>query len=116
METSIQMREAIWRAFPPRPEQNRKGWLWDVTRALGWRHRRVKALFYCEARVVTADEWRTVNERLDAAKKRERQRDELRSIGRGLGPALPVGAREDLPLPMALEAGAVGTGPKRQAG
>lgn len=115
METSVQMRDAMWRAFPPRPEQNRKGWLWEVARMLGWRHRRVKALFYCEARVVTADEWRTLNARLDAAKKHERQRDELRAHYRGLGAAVSVDAREDLPLPLALEAVAPSAGAKRQA-
>lgn len=115
METSALVRNAMWQAFPPRPEQNRKGWLWEVARALGWRHRRVKALFYCEARVVTADEWRTINERLDAAKNRERQRDELRMAARGLGANVSLGSREDLPLPMALEAVAAGGREKHEA-
>lgn len=102
MESSVEIRDAMWRAFPPRPEHNRKSWLWEVARSLGWRHRRVKALFYCEARVVTADEWRTINARLDAAKRREREADELRAIRRGVGTRLLVDPREDLPLPMAL--------------
>lgn len=115
METSAEVRDAMWRAFPPRPDHNRKSWLWEVARLLGWRHRRVKALFYREARVVTADEWRTLNARLDAAKNRERERDELRALRRGLGADVPVAARKDLPLPLALEAGAPLASEEREA-
>lgn len=114
METSAEIRTAMWEAFPPRPADNRKSWLASVARSLGWNQRRVKALFYCEARVVTADEWRTINARLDAAKKRERERDELRTAHRGLGPAVPVAAREEtaaLPFEMVPS----GFGPKREA-
>lgn len=113
METSVEIRDAMWRAFPPRAEHNRKSWLWEVARALGWRHRRVKALFYCEARVVTADEWRTINERLDAAKRRERERDELCAMRRGVGTNMLVDSREDLPLPLALDPRAPRDGEER---
>lgn len=105
MSSSAQVPDLMWQAFPPARHSNRKSWLTGVARALGWNQRRVKALFYCEARVVTADEWRTLNERLDAAKKRERQADELRALTRSLGEALPLAAREVAPtLPLALGA------------
>ena len=106
VETSAEIRHALWEAFPPRLTDNRKSWLAGVARSLGWNQRRVKALFYCEARVVTADEWRTLNARLDAAKKREKHADELRLAYRGLGPAVPLGSREDLSAALPLEAGA----------
>lgn len=105
----------LFAAVPPMPHDNRKSWLARAARTMGWGQRRTKALFYCEARIVTANEWRTINERLDAAKQRERQRDELRATGRGLGAAVSLGSREDLPLPLALEAGTPVNGPKRQA-
>ena len=84
MSSSAEVPDLMWRAFPPSRQGNRKSWLASVARALGWKHRRVKALFYCEARVITADEWRTLNQRLDALKAAERrhgeQVDELREM------------------------------------
>lgn len=102
MSSRAEIPDLMWRAFPARRQDNRKSWLAGVARALGWNQRRTKALFYCEARVVTADEWRTLNERLDAAKNREKQANELRSRLGGLGEGLPVAAREvSPPLPFA---------------
>ena len=94
MESSEQIPDLLWRACPPDRHDNRKSWLARVARTLAWKHRRVKALFYCEARVVTADEWRTLNQRLDALKAAERrhqeQTDELQQAYRA--------AREDRPV------------------
>lgn len=91
VESSAQIPKLLWQAFPPDQHDNRKSWIARVARALSWKHRRVKALFYCEARVVTADEWRTLNQRLDALKAAERrledQTHELREAYRA--------ARED---------------------
>ncbi|TBR28683.1 MAG: hypothetical protein EPO10_11780 [Reyranella sp.] len=91
VESNAQIPDLMWRACPPQRHDNRKSWLVRVARALDWKPRRVKALFYCEARVVTADEWRTLNQRLDALKAAERrhqeQTDELREAYRA--------ARED---------------------
>lgn len=115
VETSAEIRTAMWAAFPPRPEHNRKGWLRDVARVLGWKHRRVKALFYCEARVVTADEWRTLNQRLDALKNAERRHEEhaheLRTAYRMAREGVPVAERG--PDPMGL--GPAGAGHPRSA-
>jgi hypothetical protein len=66
----------LWRACPPDRSDNRKSWLAKAARTMGWGQRRTKALFYCEARVVTADEWRTLNQRLDALKAAERRHGE----------------------------------------
>lgn len=85
MSSSTEIPDLMWQAFPPNRHGNRKSWLTGVARALGWNQRRVKALFYCEARVVIADEWRTLNQRLDALKAAERRHgeliDELRTVG-----------------------------------
>jgi len=114
VETSAQVPDLMWRAFPPDRHANRKSWLSQVATSLRWNPRRVKALFYCEARVVTADEWRTLNARLDAAKKREKANDELRAIARGLGASVPVAAREDAAA-LPFEAGEAAPSPQRQA-
>ena len=76
VESNAQIPDLMWRAVPPDRHDNRKSWLARVARTLVWKHRRVKALFYCEARVVTADEWRTLNQRLDALKAAERRHQE----------------------------------------
>lgn len=119
MQIEQQMRTMLWEFYPPKPHHNRKGWLADLARTLGWGHRRTKALFYCEARVVTAEEWKTLNERLNAAKQRERQREERTheySIYRGgVGESMPVDAREALPLPLAAPAGEASPSKIRQA-
>ncbi len=105
MQIEQQMRSMLWEAVPPQIHDNRKSWLSRAARTLGWGERRTKALFYCEARVVTAEEWKTLNERLNAAKLRERQREEKANEHRlyrgGMGEAVPVDPREDLPLPLA---------------
>lgn len=115
MSSSSDVPQMMWTAFPPRMTDNRKSWLSSVARALGWNQRRVKALFYCEARVVTADEWRTLNDRLDAAKKREKQADELRAHYRSLGADVPVGARTDNAASLPFEDRAPLPREKRQA-
>ncbi len=72
MEFSAQIPELMFRAcLRFERHDNRKSWISRVARTLSWKHRRVKALFYCEARVVTADEWRIPNQRLDALKAAE---------------------------------------------
>lgn len=86
MNTHADVRDLLWAAVPQRIGDNRKSWLSRAARVMGWGERRTRALFYCEARVVTADEWRTLNQRLDALKDAERrhgeQVDELREAYR----------------------------------
>jgi hypothetical protein len=118
MQIEQQMRALLWEAVPPLITDNRKSWLSRAARTLGWGQRRTKALFYCEARVVTADEWRTLNERLNAAKAKERQLAEKaheHSIYRGgMGEAVPVDPREDLPLPLAAPTSTSSAATRRQ--
>lgn len=109
MSVSAQFPQMMHEAYPPRLHDNRKAWLSAFATWIGWGQRRTKALFYCEARVVTADEWRTLNERLDAAKKRERETHELRTLHRGVGEAVPAASR-DLPAALPFEAGKAGAG------
>ena len=116
MSASAEVPDLLWRAFPPGLHDNRKSWLCSVARALGWNQRRVRALFYLEARVVTADEWRTLNERLDAAKNREKRADELRALHRDLGAAVPLAAREHVAVALPLADGAALPRRKREAG
>lgn len=91
MSTQSEARALLWAAVPPEIGDNRKSWLRRASHALGWNPRRVRAIWHCEARVITADEWRTLNQRLDALKAAERrhqeQTDELREAYRA--------ARED---------------------
>lgn len=74
---SAEARDLLWQVGgPPRITDNRKSWLARLARELGFGQRRTKAIFYCEARVITADEWRTLNQRLDALKAAERRHGE----------------------------------------
>lgn len=70
-------RSLLWQvAGPPAIHDNRKSWLARAARTLGWGSRRTKAIFYLEARTITATEWRTLNDRLDALKAAERRHRE----------------------------------------
>ena len=115
MSSSSEVPNLMWAAFPPDRADNRKSWLAGVARALGWNQRRVKALFYCEARVVTADEWRTLNARLDAAKNREKLNAEHRAHLRGLGADVPVDSRAGDAASLPFADGAAVPREKRQA-
>ena len=115
MSAGSEVPQMLWQAFPPDRHDNRKSWLAGVARALGWNQRRVKALFYCEARVVTADEWRELNARLDAAKNREKLNDELRHLRGSLGATVPVDARANHAPSLPFEDGASVPREKRQA-
>jgi hypothetical protein len=108
MESSAQVPDLMWRAFPPDRFANRKSWLATVARSLGWKQRRVKALFYGEARVVTADEWRTLSELQERAQSRRELHDDLAARTAALrsrqgsgtaagdcGGAAPAGGRGD---------------------
>lgn len=109
MQIDQQIPGMMWKAFPVGQHQNRKGWLAHIARSLGWGQRRTKALFYCEARVVTAEEWKTLNERLNAAKRREREHEERvnehRTNPGGMGKSMSLDARE-VSLPLATPSGA----------
>lgn len=89
MEISEQIPDLLWQAFPPDRHDNRKSWLARVARSLAWKQRRVKALFYLEARVVTASEWQTLQRRIEALKAAElqhqEQSNELREAYRAAG-------------------------------
>jgi hypothetical protein len=118
MQVEQQMRAMLWEAVPPSITDNRKSWLARAARTLGWGQRRTKALFYCEARVVTAEEWKTLNERLNAAKAKERLKAESayeRGLYRGgMGESMPVNPREDLPLPLAASPSTSSAATRRQ--
>lgn len=76
MPIEAEARQLLWAVCPPSIYDNRKSWLARAARTLGWGQRRTKAIFYCEARTITADEWRTLNSRLDALKAAERRHGE----------------------------------------
>lgn len=118
MQIEQQMRAMLWEAVPPSITDNRKSWLARAARSLGWGQRRTKALFYCEARVVTAEEWKTLNERLNAAKARERQMAESNNERRvstgGVGSDLPLDTREDLFRPLAASPSTSSAATRRQ--
>lgn len=89
-----EVREMLWRAIPPAMHDNKKSWFARAAHELGWKPRRVRAFWHCEARVVRAEEWKTLQERIDAVKAAERrheeQTDELRKTYRDAGARLPV--------------------------
>lgn len=77
MSTRTEARQMLWEvAGPPGMHDNRKSWLTRAARLMGWGQRRTKAIFYCEARIITADEWRTLHQRLDALKTNEKRHGE----------------------------------------
>lgn len=76
MSTQSEARALLWAAVPPEIGDNRKSWFRRASHALGWNPRRVRAIWHCEARVITADEWKTLNQRLDALKAAERRHQE----------------------------------------
>jgi hypothetical protein len=84
LSTHAEAREMLWSVVPPQAHDNRKSWLARAARAMGWGERRTKAIFYCEARVLKADEWRSLQARYDALKNSAKQRgehgNELREI------------------------------------
>jgi len=94
MNTHAEARALLWAVVPSRIEDNRKSWLARAARTMGWGERRTRALFYCEARCVTADEWRQLNQRLDQLKAAERRHgeslNELRDAYSTAGARLPV--------------------------
>ncbi len=73
MSTQSEARVLLWQAVPQQIGDNRKSWLTRAARLLEWKPRRVRAIWHGEARVITADEWRTLNQRLDALKAAERR-------------------------------------------
>lgn len=102
MSVEQQVPTMMFAAVPPTPFDNRKSWLARAARAMGWSPRRTKALFYREARVITADEWKTLNQRLDALKNAERRHgeetNELRTAYRMAGQGMPLAGRISDPM------------------
>lgn len=59
----------------------RESWLARAARKLGFGHRRTKAIFYGEARVISADEWLRLNETLAAlSKSAAARREEINDL------------------------------------
>lgn len=78
-------RELLWGAVPPRLGDNRKSWIAYAAHVLGWRPRRVRAIWNCEARVIRVEEMRALQERYTALERREAERkaiNELRTANR----------------------------------
>jgi hypothetical protein len=126
MSIQQQVRTMLWEAFPFRETDTKESWFhWIASssegRSVGWKPRRVRALFRCEARVVTAAEWKTLNERLNAAKAKERHLAEKAHVEHriyrgGMGESMPVVPREDLPLPLAAPTSTSSAATRRSAG
>jgi len=123
MSIQQQVRSMLWEAFPFREHDTKESWFnWISTssegRSVGWKPRRVRALFRCEARVVTAEEWKILNERLNAAKQRERhmaeRAHEHRIYRGGMGEGMPADPREDLSLPLAASPSTSSAATRRQ--
>jgi len=62
---SAQARDLLCAIAGPRGwNDTRQAWLAKAARRLGFGHRRTKAIFYGEARVISADEWCVLQETL----------------------------------------------------
>jgi hypothetical protein len=96
----------------------RDAWLSRVARRLGFGHRRAKAIFYGEARIIRAEEWKRLNEEFAALTRSAQQRRETLHDISILARTPTPPTRED-PRPLGMDGSAAGaTGPwgKRSAG
>jgi hypothetical protein len=75
-------RQLLWGAVPQRFGDNRKSWFEHAARVLGWKPRRVRAVWNSEARIISAAEMRQLEERYEAqqqrATRRQKDRDDIR--------------------------------------
>lgn len=95
MNISQDAREMVGVIAGPRAWQDtRERWLERAARALGFTYQRTRAIFYCRARIISAEEWITLNQRVEALKAAERRHqgemDELRMARGASGPLGPV--------------------------
>lgn len=76
----------LWAAVPRRMGDNVKSWTLFAARQLGWNPRRVRAIWNEEARVISAEEWITLNKKLadltSAATARQGEIDALQALSR----------------------------------
>ena len=74
---SAQARELLCAVAGPRGwNDTREAWLAKAARRLGFGHRRTKAIFYGEARVISAEEWMRLQDEFSALTRSAQQRQE----------------------------------------
>lgn len=103
-------RELLWGAVPQRLGDNRKSWFLHAAHVLGWKPRRVRAVWNGEARTISAQEMRQLEERFAAqqqrAAQRQKDRHELRALLQTPREPVPVAQRaSDRPAGPAPAAG-----------
>lgn len=77
MSSRTEAKSLLWELFPPAINDNRKSWFTRLARFLGWNERRVRAIWHEEARIITADEWRTLQALKESAATRRERLNEL---------------------------------------
>jgi len=96
----------LWAAVPRRMGDNVKSWTLYAAHQLGWNPRRVRAIWNEEARVIRAEEWTALNEKLadltSAAERRGEAINELQTMARAataqdFNRAGPLGVAGDEP-------------------
>lgn len=98
--SSAYMRDAVIQAAGPRDwNDTRDSWLMRAARVLGLSHRRTKAIFYGEARRISADEYLAVQARIATLKaKQERHGERLQELASALGTSVCQGGAHDASL------------------
>lgn len=88
MSSRTDAKRLLWELLPPEMHDTRGSWFIRLARHLGWNERRVRAIWHGEARIITADEWRQLNEELAAlsrsAQRRQETLDELTLLARSV--------------------------------
>jgi len=85
----------------------RESWLARAARRLGFGHRRTRAIFYGEARRITAEEWLRLTEEAEALKRSAAERQEALNDLDLLAGACASARREDA-RPMGVDCHATG--------
>jgi len=92
VSVEAEARELLWGAVPQRLGDNRKSWFAHCAHVLGWRARRVRAVWNQEARV-TVEEMRQLEALQQRAAQREKDRNELKALLLGDRTPVPVAER-----------------------
>lgn len=103
MSVRSEARELLWGAVPQRLGDNRKSWFAHCAHILGWRARRVRAVWNLEARV-TVEEMRQLEALQQRAAQREKDRHEIEALLQGH--RNPVSVAEQAPAGPARREGA----------
>jgi len=88
MSSRTDAKRLLWELLPPEMHDTRGSWFIRLARHLGWNERRVRAIWHGEARIITADEWRQLQDEIatlnKSAQRRQETLDELTLLARSV--------------------------------